>query len=155
MKRVFLVLILAITLLAVAPIANAETPDQMRTRVIQQMFDKHPDFACVKNLPSFIGARNPTIDALAAEKKMDANTLQCYYWTWTFDRDVMGTQNPKGHYFRAGRTYTQFDYEDLYFRDLNAIVESLGFQVPFPLINDATDRPFHQWQRYPTQIIAE
>lgn len=156
-KIVFGLMILVALLSLTATSAFAETPDQMRARVIQSMFDTHKDFACVGALPTFTGVRNPTMDALAKEKGMDADRLQCYYYTWLADRDWNAT-NPngaKGHYFRSGRTITQFDRGDLYWRDLDAIVESLGWQVPFPYINDATDRPFHTWTRYPTVITAE
>jgi hypothetical protein len=157
-KALVIVVIALVMVAAFAPMtASAETPDQMRARVIGEMFAKHSDFACVAILPSFTGVRNPTIDALAQEKKWDANQLQCYYYAWIADRDWNATNkwDAKGHYFRAGRTITNFDREDLYWRDLNAIIESLGWQVPFPYISDVTDRPFHTWTRYPTVITAE
>lgn len=153
MRKVFLVIVLLIALLPT--LAHADSPD----KVMGDMFAKHPDFACVSLLPNFTGARNPTIDAFAQDRKLDANKVQCYFYTWVFDRDSNAT-NPfgaKGHYYRAGRlTITDQDHAVMAYRDVDSVIESLGYQSPF-IINDRTDRPVHQWLRYanPAQVIPE
>lgn len=124
--------------------------------VMAELFAKHPDFPCVAAYKAnasakFAGARDPFMDIFAASRGLDPDKVQCYWWTWLFDRDVNAT-NPfkepgsgvaKGHY--AVRGINNFDRAALHWRDLNEVAYELGGQPLFRYINDATDRPRHQW----------
>jgi hypothetical protein len=141
--------------------ALADSPDA----VIDAMFAKHSDFPCVQALnagraPQF-DRREPVMDNFAAEKGLDANRVQCFWFTWLFDRDEnalnpyleAGSGVPKGHYFRRG--ITNYDRAALYWHDINEVVYELSGQPAYPNIDDANDRAASGWARYPVRRISE
>ncbi len=163
-----LITVLALLLLAhfgVLP-AAAQTPPG---EVMAAMFSKHADFDCVRN--GFqVTAREPSLDAFAQQYNLNADQVQCFFYTWEFDRGVnalnqsreLGSGVAKGHYVNRGvpcptdatkLCLSPFDLAALHASDINEVVYELGGMPEFNYISNGGYPVSNRWVRYPTRFL--
>lgn len=165
----FALLVLAVVLLPTAPAQAAPPP--LPGDVMAAMFTKHSDFDCVRNgyqVPD--SAREPSLDAFADDAHLNQNMVQCFFYTWLFDRDSNalnrnfepGSGVPKGHYVKRGvpcptdaakLCFSDKDHAALHASDLNEVIYELGGMPEFNYLDDGGYPTSNRWVRYPTRFL--
>lgn len=143
--------ILAVIGLSIVPaiaLADGPAPQLPPAVVMQNMFDLHKDFACVKTLPNYTGVHDPDMDAFAQSKGLDAGLVNCYYFTWLFERDQHGTVT----HYADRKGYGPYDWGALHWRDVNQVIANLS-GTPAYKIDEANDRGTG-WADYPRRYLG-